>query len=307
MNRENKDNVTLACIDALTNENRKALKCLHDTFGFDFEEPLQAVLISGKFTLNSVFSVLNLDKPSNYTVVVMVRDPEDRYTGYRDEYHVVKITPNYVDIGSFRVSWKYNDFNKFCIKKDFEDMRKRHSVYGYIFAQHNDHIKFTDDRVILDRFDRYNISPVSSWSDRIRLTFRDCDGKKYQDIRNNSYTIDHSGYILDARRDELRQRAKELRNKRAQEAYKQRGSDEQIKELGELFQAVKRAIMAEIEAAQTYEQTDKARDKFSCYSWDLHYYEIFKSKAEKREYLSIAFADRAYNELKEKLQALMQK
>lgn len=305
MNRKNKDNVTLACIDALTNENRKVLKCLHDTFGFDFEAPLQAVLISGKFTLNSVFSVLNLDKPSNYTVVVMVRDPEDRYKDNRDEYHVVKITPNYVDIDSFRVSWKYDDIRRFWRKKDFEDMRKRHSVYGYIFAQHNDHIKFTDYRVIFDKFNRYNISHGSDLSNMIRLTFRDCDGKEYQDIRNNCYTIDHSGYILDQRRAELQCRANALRAKRAQEAYKQRGSKKQVEELTELVKAAKLAFIARIEAAQTSDQLIKAREALYTLYWETMHYEQFKTKEENRAFVSIAAADYEYKKIREKLQAIL--
>ena len=57
--------MTNVCVKALLSENRKALQGLHAVFGYNFQEPFRMLPVFGKFTIRSVYSALNLDKPKD--------------------------------------------------------------------------------------------------------------------------------------------------------------------------------------------------------------------------------------------------
>lgn len=183
-----------------------ALRTLHYSNGFNYQEPYRIYKHVGKFTINSLSKLYDIDYERDIVVVLSVYfsawhiDYVHEQGNLSSEKLYLYELPNgdniysndiYVRTGIYKSN--VNDFEK---KEDFNSVRKSDNSIIYIIIQkeqYRDSIEPREINKYMDCLDRYcNLSKYYH----------------YQDYKNN---LDKSGYNVDAFRYNLHQRLNDLK------------------------------------------------------------------------------------------------
>lgn len=197
-------NEILYCLNA---EFPGALKSMHSAIGFDYNRPMYAFRIEGKFTLSRIWKETNLN-PALYEIAVLVKQSFCKWDA--DEIHYARLTgPKEYEMNPPRMKYfpgpknRRSPIDTHFRKGDFEEDRKN-ADYAYIIAQLHENLTPPKENPAVELYRRYSSCPARScfWG--------------YS--KNHSYyEIDKSGYPVEMKRDELKQAAYRLRNQRQKE------------------------------------------------------------------------------------------
>ena len=304
----------MTTIKELKQDNKTALQYLHDKFSIDFQKPFTIIKQEGKFTANYVSIYLSKViipfYPEDYEIVLLIR-PYD-YCKKLDRLHAVTCDGDRFTVDVPR-GYRY-DIDMFYNKRDFEDNRKNRTAYYYIISQKKEHLCL-DHSVKIDYTERFEYAAqrCGTYSDgkgntyysQITLSHKDTNAApfeyptRYKNLKNLSDIIDKSGYLICEYRSELSRRACAYKNKKRKAEFLATDYSGVVKELTEMFEALKTEIAKSVMSITNGTQArfiEKAVDKFS---WGLSYFLTYRQRIEEKYYDSKQYAENAEKNIRE--------
>lgn len=290
---------------------KNTFKYLHENFGFDFEKPFILEEGTNNFTINKVWSIIphcNYD----YTVAVIV-------SGYTPYYYCVQILSNDFNIelpNKNALEWKTRP-ETYYRKADFNNDRKKTLDY-FIIAQKKEYCL----PIIEKRYGNYTFLENVRYTNVVKhstygITFNEPkQGKetyfsvgnyiygKSDDIRNNPvHWFDKSGYLTYYKREELKRKAKKIREERQKAKYLETDNTSYIAKVKYEFNKLKTYAIGLIAAANSYETLNCISRYFDLkITWILFDIELFEKRTNNKEYSSIESSIAAYNNIMAKIQ-----
>ena len=247
-----------AAINKLLAAGKSNLRDLHNALGLDFCAPFDAWTITGSFTPNRVRKEAERrGHDCDKDLVVICTRSTDPYWRWSPGMHPATLDGNKVTL----CTGNLGKLAPYYHKQDFEGLRKNSNAETVMIVQDRDLLKEAKRPVIEDG-KRYELASHTSYN----LSLREIDGSGRTLIvlrgdlglwdRDLSTIpmLDKSGYLLLRRREDLKRRARELREEREKAAY--RATDNSAKLAG-LWTAItnKKAELARtLEAATTSEE-----------------------------------------------------
>ena len=114
--------------------NKKALKSLHDIFGFDFEEKSSVEIKE----LKTPFTLAKVVKENDLTekfAVVIIKDRHFKQEVYHHKFYAVIVdSDGKFDIESFTPSWSNDGIDNYYRKADFNEDRKNPELEAYLIT-----------------------------------------------------------------------------------------------------------------------------------------------------------------------------
>lgn len=308
----------------LIQDNKHAMQDLHTVFGFDFCAEFDAWKIDGAYTVRKIEREAEKRGYTTGNSVIAVCTRSERIRNRW--YHLVTVEPG----GGVCIEHKtpyHSDGQRldyFFTKTDFNDNRKAADAETVVIVQKRDNLKRPTPRKI-NPFGRYKL---------LNFTFYHTNGKRYvdeiklQELDGSKATltyeiigqwfngskkypetieqvIDSAGYLLNARRDDLKSRAAALKAEREKAAYNATDNASKIAELSGLIAERKRAIVKALEDANTAEELFAVYDSLSNWKGLLHVvsnFECLVRDDSNKEFKSVEQFTRAYNEIRTALQ-----
>jgi len=299
--------------------NPAIFKGLHIKLGFDFQQPVTIRRIPAPFTIKKAWKLAADHDPATSTAAIIMRDTGNTWGIYRD-LHMAPITADnlrddYDDHMSYSLGRAHGYktvFSNFYAKGCFHDLRKSPTCEAWIIAQRNDLLKPWTE-------------PARDWIERQRDMTpgehpQPC--RVYYANRRPVYLIDKSNYRLDARREDLKHRAAKLRadrQKAAADDATRATAARRYNDLLKAFSAAKQRIITALvnvdpltlspAAVAELETIGKAIGE---YAWkglsgaarDINQ---FEAAARDNRFTTPARYDAAYNDILEKLAAILPK
>lgn len=272
-------------IKALNKINPKAFRALRQEVGFDFEKPFALFRIDGNFTVRKLENLIDeagMDS-RNDAVALLMHEPHS--TWHKD---LRLATLNH---GKIEVEHRAYGLGNFWRKSDFEDMRKSRNAETFVIVQSRAFIKAHEEKPI-DLNGRFKTAPHRRTWNGFRAT-------------SSTYTLDKSGYIVDIRKENLKQRAYNLHKERAKNAYLLTDNTAKVEELRRKIAVRKAEIVNDLISAT---DAQSVKDVASKLDWGGLYsvmslFEDYERLTNTRGYSSIESSERAYNTILEKLGA----
>ena len=114
--------------------NKKALRSLHDIFGFDFEEKSSVEIKE----LKTPFTLAKVVKENDLTekfAVVIIKDRHFKQEVYHHKFYAVIVdSDGKFDIESFTPSWSNDGIDNYYRKADFNEDRKNPELEAYLIT-----------------------------------------------------------------------------------------------------------------------------------------------------------------------------
>ncbi|MBR7187935.1 MAG: hypothetical protein IKD53_05215 [Clostridia bacterium] len=301
--------------------NPAIFKGLHIKLGFDFQQPVTIRRIPAPFTIKKAWKLAGAEHdPATSTAAIIMRDTGNTYGIYCD-LHMAPITADnlrddYDDHGMSyslgRAHGYKTVFSTFYAKGTFHDLRKSPTCEAWIIAQHNDLLKPWTE-------------PARDWTERQRDMTpgehpQPC--RVYYANRRPVYLIDKSNYRLDARREDLKRRATKLRadrQKAAADAATRATATRRYNDLLKAFNAAKQRIVTALVnvdpltlSPATVAELETIGKAVGEYAWkglsgaarDINQ---FEAATRDNKFTTPARYDAAYNEIIDKLAAILPK
>lgn len=308
--------------------SRKAMRGLHDLFGYDFCKPHEILYLDGKFTVKQVNKLAASAGYGAKSEIVLLTRNKAREGCYDGGLHVVRIVGEGFEVEfSRRIPYYGNrgePFKCFYRKGNFDNMRKSVLNETWIILQAREFLRLPPQEIKLDLTERFRIGKVDmsryngeSYVNRVELFRRDGKGERMKYETHGKYLwegmwkpasvydiFDKSGWYLRARREDLKRRADFLRADRKKAAYLNIDNTGKVEELQALIDRRKRELAAQLLTATTEKEINAI---YNALGWRGLYgivrdFEFFREKTESRKFSSIEESDRAYNAIKEKLE-----
>lgn len=296
----------MATIKELKQDNKTALKYLHDKYSFDFQKPVTIIKEEGKFTANYVSiylsKVITPFFPEDYEIVLLIR--HYNYCNQLDKLHAVSCDGDKFTVDVPR-GYKYN-IDTFYNKRVFEEIRKKRTAYYYIIAQKKKHLCL-DHSVKIDynerfdyfpgRCDQYSDGKGNTFYGQISISHKGTNAEpfeyntRYKNLQHLSDIIDKSGYLVCEYRSGLNCRVSDYKSKKRKSEFLATDYSFTVKALNDLFETVKIQIADTVRNITTYSQArlaEKAMDKFA---WGFSYFIKYRERIEKKEYDSKQYAE----------------
>lgn len=297
--------------------NPAIFKGLHIKLGFDFQQPLTIRRIPAPFTIKKAWKLAESD-PATSTAAIIMRDTGNTWGIYRD-LHMAPITADnlrddYDDHMSYSLGRAHGYktvFSSFYAKSSFHDLRKSTTCEAWIIAQRNDLLKSWTD-------------PTRDWTERQR-DMTPGEHKQHRTYYNNApaaILIDKSNYRVDNRRFDLKQRARKLRadrQKAAADDATRATAARRYNDLLKAFNAAKQRVITALVnvdpltlSPATVAELETIGKAVGEYAWkglsgaarDINQ---FEAAARENKFTTPARYDAAYNEILEKLAAILPK
>lgn len=270
-------------IKTLNKINPKAFRALHNEIGFDFEKPFALFRIDGNFTVRKLENLIDEAGMDSWKDAVALLMHEPRSNWNKDLRLVT------LEKGKINTDIRPRGLSNFWRKSDFEDMRKSRNAETFVIVQSYENVKLPSKRPV-DLSARFVVAPQ-------RMSWRYGNSK--------SYTLDKSGYIVDIRKENLEQRACNLRKERAKNAYLLTDNTAKVEELRKKIAVRKAEIVNDLISAT---DAKSVKDVASKLDWGGLYsimslFEDYERLTNTRGYSSIESSERAYNNILEKLGA----
>ena len=310
-----------AAIKTLLTVNNHGLQDLHTVLGLDFCAPFDAWTINGKFTLNQITNEASKRGYNcrNSVIAVCTRDKSRARYGWSCDFNIAT-----VDGGKLEIEYRtpYHDSGRgldtFTAKKCFEEIRKSKDAETVVFVQDKANLKRPTERK-LDVFGRYkllkfdycyNTSVNKKYVNRLYLQEIEASGQRFSHeiigrvfyggfpyAETIDQVIDKSGYMLEARRNDLKRRAAALKKEREKAAFVASDNGAKIEELQALIVARKAEIVKALEAATTAAELKSVYDSLSTwkgFTGAVSDFERLKERDASKEYSSIKAFTEAY-------------
>ena len=301
-------------INELKQDNKAALKYLHDKFSFDFQKPFTIIKQEGKFTANYVSIYLSKAiipfYPEDYEIVLLIR-PYD-YCKKLDRLHAVTCDGDRVTVDVPR-GYKY-DIDTFYNKRDFEEKRKTQTAYYYIIAQKKEHlcldhsvkIDYTERfEYIPNKYEKYGDGKGNTYYAKIIISHKDTNAApfeyptRYKGIKELSDIIDKSGYLVCEYRSELNRRVCAYKNKRRKTEFLATDYSSTVKDLTDMFEALKTEIVKSVMGITNGTQARYIEKAVDNLSWGLSYFLTYRQRIEEKYYDSKQYAENAEKNIRE--------
>ena len=303
-----------ATIKALLSDSKNAFRSLHSIFGMDFEAPYSIMHFPGKFTVKQV---VKLAAANGYTenclLLVLTRDIYK--VNWENRYRLAAINADgNIDI-DFKIPYFENgNINKFYRKYDLDDIRKSDGADTFVIWQDKKYLKMLRGKS-LDHSARFKLLNYNyEYAANIRskyiysINLKETTGKgesvnykPYNYRKENIFdVIDKSGYLLQHRREELKQKANTLRKQRAKAIYMESDHSGKIKDLEKRVADRKTEIAIALSNANTWEELDAVGKSLTVWDGFAHVvrgFERFKNNVENKAYASIEDCEKAYNSI----------
>lgn len=308
-------------IETLLAVDNKALQDLHAACGFDFCAPFGVYQIDGRYTVKQIEKIVAEDGFDSYEDVIAVCT-RNKLSDWNFDFQLVTIERGNVNIDhKTRYHDKGRGLNHFYTKNNFNEIRKNEDAETIVFAQHKKYIKKQTEKMIdlsarfeFQNFDvYYSPSENKHYINRLHLQRTDASGQKfvYEIIGRTVYSgsfcvesvdqiIDKSGYLLLARRDELKRRAAALRAERKKAAFVATDNTAKIEELQHLIDERQKELVKALETATTAAELKKVYDALSVFNGFISAvgnFERLKENDARKSYDGIDDFTRAYTEI----------
>ena len=307
--------------------DRQALKVLNGLYGYDFQQEYNIYKHVGRFTINSLVKMYDLDLVNN-KVVLLIKSGA-RYSC--DYIYVVEVEANKkinIDLQVCKSGVYDTKLSSFYAKYQFEDARKNDNTIIYIVSQNKNSLGNTHNEPKIDFNKRYKLINVNNCSYDVK---KDYNNKVIDSItildpsKKNTYghrinyqysfnfyklykvtglnnAIDKSGYIVSDKQQTLKVKAKQLKVERQKQEFLNGDYKKEVLEVDNIVKDLKSKL---IELYSNNDLTYDFMEKFG-YSfmhniqWLLFDIERFKEKINNKEYGSIDAVNNTYNKITEK-------
>lgn len=301
--------------------NKHAFQEVNAAFGIDFQKPYTIFKHEGSFTVKQLLK--KVDNPDNAVIAAYVK--KSSCVNWLD---IVRIYPtgNY-DIMKDDRSHRSNNgkmryLSHFYAKTDFESTRKQPGVITYVIYQDRSNLSTAGKRYFcdIDYNERYtlhkdnyrngihtrhyadNITMIEVENGMYKTTFNHyvAFSGGYDNLPTNIYdVIDKSGYIVNHKRQVLKDKAASIRSEKEKAAFLDTDYTDKVKTLELCIEKRKKDIETAFSKATTEEEVQKVIDMLdkwhTGYRSIIHEYDHFKKMVSEKAYNSIAAADKAYN------------
>lgn len=268
-----------------------ALKSMHSAIGFDYNRPMYAFRIEGKFTLSRIWKETNLD-PAFHEIAVLVKQSARKWDA--DEIHYARLTgPKEYEMNPPRMKYfpgpknRRSPIDTHFRKGDFEEDRKI-ADYAYIIAQLHENLTPPKENPSVELYRRYSSCPARScfWG--------------YS--KNHSYyEIDKSGYPVEMKRDELNQAAYRIRNQRQKERADKTDFTNLMEGTRTNLEILRAELISALTVADSTGKMGAVQTAMTSLYWIFRDFKIAESKTNRKEWSSVAVALEAWTHIETKL------
>lgn len=301
----------------LLTENKKIFSGLHAAFGYDFELPFHIIKIEGKYTINQILKAAG-QAGWTYTIknaLFAIFTKDCNCTWNKDLSFCTLESEKTIDINH-----RYIDgIDRISHKGTFNDIRKKDAAITYVIIQNKKMLSVPNNKPEIDINNRYNATSVI-YSGNTRYYYRKnihnidlSDGNKeykYQFqyngyINNISDVIDKSGYIVIAKKEDLKMRSAALRLDRQKAVVDAIDYSKEITELEEIITKKRTLLAAELANAITYEALEGIQKQLTWYNDGfaaaVRKFESFKASVNGKKYRNANEVNIDYANIKELL------
>ncbi|WP_438848425.1 hypothetical protein [Anaerocaecibacter muris] len=298
----------MATIKELKQENKNALRYIHDCYGFDFQKPVTIIKKISKFTAKTIINCLSkeIDRfpAEDYETVLLIR--HYNYCNELDNLHAVTCDGDRFTVDVPR-GYKY-DVGTFYNKRVFEDVRKTRTAYYYIIAQKKEHL-YSDASLKPDYTERFDYFPNryeqycdgngNTYFGRIHIARKGTNAEpfeyntRYKNLKNLSDIIDKSGYIVCEYRSELKRRVCGYKNKKRKNEFLATDYSATVNALDGIFENMKTEIADVVKNIKTYSQARSIERAVDNFAWGLSYFTTYRKRITEKEYDSKQHAESA--------------
>lgn len=292
--------------------NPKALQGLHVLLGFDFQTPHTIAHIKGAFTVNAALKAAGMNgADAGQAVALLVIGHESKYT---QGMHLATVD------GAGRLNIDYRGGYRWSLenlvtKKTFEDIRKSSGAELFVIRQAAGLLR-KPGATALDRSARLEVVPKTEryYQGKLFQVAVKQQGTKKDAVELNFYrheyqpttladVIDHSGFLLIDRRDDLKRRAAILRAERLKAAYLKTDDSGKVEQLRAMIERRKKQLAAQLAQVDSSKALAGINDRmgWSGFLTIMHDFEIYAERTEKRNYISIDAANYAYQRIFDEL------
>ena len=287
-------------IRALANINKGIFRALNQYFGYDFEKAFEVYKIDAPFTLKKIEKAIKADLlPMGWASEVVVIMHYTENTSILNRYRIgntyaVEIVGT--GAGDFNIDFgrayglKFA-LDRFYAKYDFNDARKDETLEVFAVVQKKENLARTYHKP------EYDLK-LERLSDEILN----------RDYRYSKADFDKSGYYVTAKRRDLINGARELRENRKREAYKATDNSALIEKLQKRVDMAKEIIVSRLEMATTLKeirQTESALSGWSGYGYALDKLEELKQGEREKSFSSQSRVETLAGEIENRIQHIV--
>lgn len=308
--------------------NPSAFQVMHTAAGMDFEKSFGIIKGKGRFTVNQVAKAATAE---GYTLTarayIFVR-VVDEYASYKKNPRFAKFTPAGIQLiertpSIYKNGKWYAKGDYFYTKSGFEEWRKNDRAEWWLVWQQPEHLRpVRGSSGPLDTSRRYKLDPAphahtrgddgkgNSWIHRLSLILTGEQGNKTKVTTFNRPTeltdiIDKSGYLLQERRKDWKQKAEALRKERAKAEFVATDNSDKVKDLEKKITARKNEIAAQLQKATTAAQVKEIAsimDTWGGFADIFAKFESFRNMVNEKSFPSVARCEEAYAAILAKLE-----
>lgn len=316
------------------------LRSINAETGINWMKPFTIEKLTGNYTTRKIENMAAAAGYNNNDdlIILLTRDTANKW---RTELNIVTIEAGKVNIdhdhcgsGSIYTNagiYKSSPYSAFYRKADFEETRKKTTAETYIIMQKaaDTSIKGGKHRDIIAANGRYKLIEEKKHGDGHGNTYtgaitlqRTYDHGSRIEYKANpgryinvstmwkpasaAEMIDKSGYLLRARREDLKRRAAKLKAEKAAKAYRATDDREKVEEIRGMIANMKKAIIKKLEAANSYDEVSAVHTMIDRYpdglKWIVNSFETYEEKTTNKAYTSIEAANATYTKLKAALE-----
>lgn len=307
-----------------------APRVLHAIFGLDLKKDFHIFAIPSRFTAKQILkeaTAAGYDPQSS--IIAVLTQPNADYI-FADRLYLAtlneseKFDIDYRRAIPYEVNGKRTKLDDYFTRGDFENIRKDNEQSFIIcqkradLAPKNEHPADLSARFRVESFRRWHYqNSTVSYIGEIETRRTDDNGRKYiynrrgnvifrgrNEYRDISELIDKSGYIVDKKREELKERAEALRAERAKAAYTETNNAAEVAELRARFEAKKAELISKLAAAETAPEFKAIIDKLWKYDGIAGIFgdlERLEARESAKEFSSLE----AFNRASEKIAAAL--
>ena len=322
MKKNNINNSTLAAVNAA---GRTILRAFNGCTPVNYAAPLKVYEINGPFTTAQIKNTVNNDGFNTFNSVIFALVKDSHF----NEYNLMKLTAGDTIITDYKPKY-YDDrtgarLDHFITKGSYNDDRKKENAHAFIICQLNEYLKPETTKNAVDFAGRFKLVNINKWAyntggasyigslDLIRM---DASGEKVNykavycrghEITDAGAVIDKSGYIVNLKRVDLKERAEKLRAERAKNDYTKTDNTAEINALYAAIMNKKAEIVNALNAATTAAEINAVCEKLN--RWNgfpeiMTAFERLKENDVKKEYSTIERYTAAFNRVKDAINNL---
>lgn len=305
-------------VNELLKRNNQMLKILHDGFGFDYNKDFSIIKIEGNFTHNSILKAI--DTPINdYNVALIVTGVKYQE---KQNYLFSVHSSGFGLEPPYKIRYDFSGYWTCYAKSQLESYRKEKNIISYIIMQNqklisNNHYKYNFDYNTNTRYKYMRHIGLSSYVNPkahgvSQIDLKDfLTGRQFTykcrsgfDSDETYYFVDKSGYIVEPKRQELKEKARQLKIKRKKQQVDSLDFSDSIKELRKDFEIIKNNVSSLLFNSHDYDSMKNIYEFIRKLQWILLDIERIEETNNNKNFSSLESANYKINYTKEELNSL---